>query len=135
MSAAIPRMSKAAALVVGFLTISPFAVALDLAAQVFPDLPAIQTMRSASFLAKAMWLALGPLGIAAVLLLLHRPLAGFVLTLPYAAGSVIAGYMLWQQWRPFGIVLLVLACVLAGIGARQAQSTNSFKPNPRREAA
>lgn len=130
MAAAIPNPSKIAALMIAFLTISPFLVALELVVQFLPDLPAVQVMSSASRLAKTMWLSLGPLGVATVWLLLRRPFAGFVLTLPFSAVSVVGGYMLWQQWRPFGVVLAVLACVLAGVGARQSRSNNSSKPTP-----
>ena len=135
MGAVTPKPSKLAAFLVGFMTISPFVVALDLAFHIFPDLPAIQTMRSATLLAKVMWIALAPLGVATVLLLLRRPVIGFILSVLFALNSAVAGYMLWQQTRPFGVALVVIACVLAGIGARQARSNNSFKPNPLRGSA
>jgi asparagine N-glycosylation enzyme membrane subunit Stt3 len=113
---------KRAAFLVAFLTIGPIAVALDLAIHILPDYPAIQTMRSASLAAKSLWLISGLLGVAAVMLLCRRPVAGFVLTLMFSVGSVAGGNMLWQQPRPFTVVLAALACVLAGIGAWQALS-------------
>lgn len=118
----IPLSSKRAAFLVAFLTIGPIAVALDLAFHCLPDYPAIQTMRSASGLAKSLGLASGLLGVMTAILLFRRPAAGFVLSLLFAAASLIGGTLLWQQSRPFTIVLTALACVLAGIGAWQALS-------------
>lgn len=121
MSAIIPPQTKFAAGLVGFLSISPFIVALDLAVQFLPDYPAIQSMRASSLLAKALWVAVGPLGIATALLLLRRPFTGFIATLLFSILSVVAGYLLWLQLRPFGIALLAGACVLAAVGARKSR--------------
>jgi len=134
-SAATPNPSKFAAYIIAFLTISPFLVALDLALHFLPTFPAIQTMRMAPFIAKAMWLSLGPLGIATTFLLLRRPVVGLVLCVVFSAISAVAGFMLWQQVRPLGLLSLLLACVLAALGARQARSNNSFKPKPLRGSA
>lgn len=131
----ISPSSKRAALLVAFLTIGPFAAALDLAFHILPDYAAIQTMRSASLLAKSLELASGLLGVATTFLLFRRPVAGFVLTLMFAVGSVVGGNMLWQQPRPFTVVLTALACVLAGIGAWQARSEIAPASNLPRDVA
>ena len=127
--------SKRAAFLVAFLTAGPFAVALALALHVLPDYPAIQTMRSASLLAKSLWLAMAPLGVVTAILLFRRPIAGFVLTLIFAVGSLVAGDMLWQQPRPFAVVLTAVAWVLAGIGAWQARSAVASAPDLPRDTA
>jgi hypothetical protein len=129
-----PRPSRFAAFLVGVLSISPLAVALDLALHLIPDFPAIQAMRAASPLAKAGWISLGPLGIATIFLLVRRPLVGFILSSLFAALFFFAGRVLWQQ-LPGGFWIALAACALAAVGAWQARSNNSFKPNPLRGSA
>lgn len=129
----IPAWSKRAAFLVAFLTIGPIGVALDLAIHILPDYPAIQTMRSASLVAKSLWLASGLLGMAAIIVLVRRPIAGFVLSLIFAPLSLVGGTMLWQQPRPATVVLIALACLFAGAGAWQARS--KIAPNPSGEGA
>jgi hypothetical protein len=124
-----------AAYIIAFLTISPFFVALDLALHFLPTFPAVQTMRAAPFIAKAMWLGLGPLGIATTFLLLRRPMAGLALCVIFSAISAVGGFLLWQQVRPFALLILLVACILAAVGAWRARSNNSFKPKPLRGSA
>jgi len=101
---------------IGLVSISPLTVAVDLVVHFIPDYPAFQTMRAASPAAKAAWIALGPLGIVTTILLLRRPLWGFVLSIPFAAGVYVAGLYLWQQLVG-GFWVAATACALAGIGA------------------
>jgi len=121
----IPLASKIAAFLIGVFSLGPFAIALDMIVRVLPEYPAIETMRSGSLLLKCFWIASGPLGIAAFILLLRRRFAGFVVTLLFAATSLIGGNLLWQQPRPAAVVLILLACVLAGFGARQARADDA----------
>jgi hypothetical protein len=129
-----PGPSRFAAFLVSILCISPFAVALDLAWHFIPDFPAIQAMRAAGPLAKAAWITLGPLGIATIILLVRRPLWGFIFSVLFAALIFFAGRILWQQ-LPGGFWVATVACVLAAVGAWLARSNNSFKPNPLRGSA
>jgi hypothetical protein len=130
-----PLPSKIAAIVIGFFSLGPLATALDLLTPVLPSHPTIEIMRSGSLLLKLFWIASGPLGIAAFILLMQRRFSGFVLTLPFAVTSLIGGNLLWQQPRPVAVVLIVLACVLAGFGAQQARADDATAADPSRDAA
>lgn len=119
----------------GILSLSPFAVALDIWLHFLPDYPAMQYMRAANPIVQASWVGLGPIGIAAIVLLQSRPIFGVVLTFLFGAGYVPLARLLWGHFT-WGCWLAVATVVLAVVGAALwVRANKSFKPAPLRDAA
>ena len=130
-----PFASLAAAWMIGLLAISPFAVALDLWLHFLPDLPVFGYMRSAGTFAQVAWISLGPLGVAAAVLLNRRPILGAVLAALFVSGYVPLANILWRHFT-WGCWLALVAVLFAVVGAfAWARSNNSFKPKPLRGSA
>jgi hypothetical protein len=127
-----PVASVLAAMAIGVLSLGPFAVALDLWIHFLPDRPVFQYMRSVSPVIQGGWIALGPIGVLATVLLLRRPPVGALLTAVFVAAYVPFARLLWGHFS-WGCWLAVAAAGLAILGAiRWARSNNSFKPKPLR---
>ena len=128
-------LSIAAAVIVGLLSLSPFVVALDMIVPFLPERPVFGYMRSADLPYKVAWIALGPFGLATLLVLLRRPIIGTLLTIVFSLAYVPLALILWRHFT-WGCWLAGLAVILAAIGAYMARrSNNSLKPNPLRGSA
>ena len=117
--------SKLAAWIVGYLSVSPLVVGLDMVIQFLPDAPAVQYMRSVEVAVRLMWASLGMLGLATAVLLLRRPVLGLILLLVFAPVHVYFAQRVWGQ-ATLAPLLAIGACVVAAIGAWK--SVRSGKP-------
>ena len=124
MSVAIPRRpgaSLAASLIVSCLSIGPVIFPVDWLFHLLPDaFPVVQRMRGLGLLPKSLWVLCGLLGVAAALLLLRRPLVGFVVCILFAAVYVPTALVLWGQFS-FGSWAAIAAVIVAGLGVIRAQ--------------
>jgi hypothetical protein len=129
-----PAASRVAAWSTGLLSISPFAVALDLFLHFLPDLPVIQYMRAAGPLAQSIWIACGLLGIGTVVMLQRRPMVGFFLSIVFAGIYVPTAMTLWRHVS-WGCWLAIATVLMAAAGAWQARSSNASKHEAAPESA
>src|ERR1700733_2856020 len=107
-----PLGSVAASSIATLLAIGPILFPLDWLFHILPDkFPAIQHMHELGPLPKALWVLCGLLGVAAAILLLRRPLAGFFVCVLFAAVYIPTAIVMWNQfsygsWAAIGAVLL-----------------------------
>jgi hypothetical protein len=117
-----------ARMAIGLLSLSPFAVALDLWLRFLPDFPAMQYMRTAAPAVQAGWIALGPIGIIAIILLRRRPVAGATLALMFCIAYVPLARLLWRHFT-WGCWLAIASAIFVSVGAiLWARSNNTSKP-------
>jgi len=114
---------------VGFLAIGPLLFPVDWMFHVVPDTyPVIQRMHGLGVLPKSLWVLCGPVGVATVILLLRRPLVGFLACVLFAAIYVPTAIVLWGQFS-LGSWAAIGAVFIAGFGvAASWRANNSFKP-------
>jgi len=85
-------------------------------------------MHGLGVLPKILWVLCGPLGVATVILLLRRPLAGFLSCVLFAAIYVPTAIVLWGQFS-VGSWAAIAAVFVAGFGVVVAsRANNSIKP-------
>ena len=125
-------LSVCAASIVGLLSISPLAIALDSFFPFLPDRPVFEYMRSASVVYRWSWATLAPLGFITILVLRSRPIKGAALVLFFTAAYVPLALIIWRHFT-WGCWLAGFGLLLAVGGAFIAwRSNNSFKPSPLR---
>jgi hypothetical protein len=131
---AIPNTTlptRLARIAIGWLSISPFLIALHLAFDIFPSLPVLEHLRTRPVLAVGGWVALGPLGVATILLLRQRPVAGTLLAVLFGAAYLPLARLVWGfRWYGWGIWISIIAVVLAVIGLVLWQRSNESPSDP-----
>jgi len=116
-----PGAVLGAAWIIGLATIGPLFFPLDWAFHVLPDkFAAIEYMRRVGDLPKAVWTLCGPLGIATIILLLRRSLAGLFACILFAAIYVPTAMRLWAQFS-FGCWAVIAAVFVAAYGVVTAR--------------
>lgn len=109
---------------VGFMSVGPFAVGLDLAIHVFPATPFIERMRQVDTNVHIAWVACGFIGIATIILLARRPLLGFLLSVVLAILYFVSGAALWHQLTFYSLMASTTPFVAAyaAFGERRGHS-------------
>jgi hypothetical protein len=106
--------------IVGYMSLGPLAVGLDLALHLFPSTPTIQLMRNSSFYVHSLWLGCGLLGIITVALLRARPLFGYMALVALTAAYAPVSHAVWHQsvmlhyWLPLAAMALGTYGVFVG---------------------
>lgn len=97
MSANAGRAKRWAQWLVGYMSLGPFAVALDLAVHLFPTTSAIQVMRNDSPYVHSLWIGCGFLGVITIALLSLRPLYGYAALVVLVAVYGPISFAVWHQ--------------------------------------
>lgn len=120
---------NAAMWILVLLAIGPIFFPLEWLFHLFPDkYPVIHRMRGLGIAPKMLWVLSGPIAIAAIYLLIRRPLLGLLACGAFAAVYLPAAIELWGKFT-FGCWVTLLAVILAGIGAISAwRFRNGPKP-------
>jgi hypothetical protein len=129
-----PLFSRYAAMLMLVAAAMHSLVALDLLFHFLPGTPEIRALWATTAMVKGLWVVFVVLGFTTVVLLYRAPLAGFLLAVVASVCLYFASVGLWQEVKG-GFWIAIAATLLAAIGAWQARSNKSFKPNPLRGSA
>lgn len=115
-SSARSGFSAFAAAIIALLTLGAIVFPLDWLFRFLPDsLPVIHREHGLPLLPVLAWLLSGVIGLVAILLLLRRPLAGFVASILFAGVYVPTAQEMFGQFS-MGCWVAIVAAVLAGVG-------------------
>lgn len=115
-SSARSAFSALAAAIIALLTLGPIVFPLDWLFRFLPDsLPVIHRVHGLPLLPILAWTLCGVIGLVATLLLLRRPLAGFVASILFAGIYVPTAQEMFDQFS-IGCWAAIVAALLAGIG-------------------
>lgn len=112
---------------IGYMSLGPLLVAMDLVFHFMPCVGAVQHMRTAGLPVQSVWIACGCLGALTIVLLARRPVLGLVSAITFAAlysptATAVWGEMTLRFWMSLAAVALAAYGVY---GRRKPASTHA----------